>query len=85
MNNQLINFMIPKRLLKDLDKVARFESRSRAELLREAARQYINNVRQSKDEKDPMIKWQERCAKKLEGWDTVRAIREMRDRRWKLS
>lgn len=85
MNSQLINFMIPKRLLKDLDRVAKLESRSRAELLREAARQYLSITEQSKEEKDPMIKWRKRYAKKLAGWNTDRAIREMRDSRWKSS
>ena len=37
----MINFVIPSQLLKDVDRLAQKESRSRSELLREAARRYI--------------------------------------------
>ena len=41
MNATTVNISFQKRLLSNIDKVARKESRSRSELLREAARMYI--------------------------------------------
>lgn len=41
MDTRMINFVIPNKLLKDVDRLAEKESRSRSELLREAARRYI--------------------------------------------
>lgn len=38
MKTQLINFTIPKELLEKIDRLAKKESRSRADLLREAVR-----------------------------------------------
>jgi CopG family transcriptional regulator / antitoxin EndoAI len=41
MDTQLINFTIPKELLLQVDKLAKKELRSRSDLLREAARHYL--------------------------------------------
>ena len=36
-----VNISFPKQLLKDMDRIAKKESRNRSDLLREAVRQYI--------------------------------------------
>jgi CopG family transcriptional regulator/antitoxin EndoAI len=41
MNSSTVNISFNKNLLKQIDKVAKEESRSRSELIREAARLYI--------------------------------------------
>lgn len=41
MNTQMINFVIPKTLLREVDALAKKESRSRSEVLREAARKFV--------------------------------------------
>jgi len=41
MNNSTVNISFKKDLLEKIDRVAREESRSRSELIREAARKYI--------------------------------------------
>ncbi|MCE9613658.1 MAG: ribbon-helix-helix domain-containing protein [Lentisphaerae bacterium] len=41
MSNVTVNISFQDRLLRDIDRVARGEARSRSELLREAARAYI--------------------------------------------
>jgi CopG family transcriptional regulator/antitoxin EndoAI len=41
MNSSTVNISFNKNLLKQIDKVAKEESRSRSELIREAARVYI--------------------------------------------
>ena len=41
MNTMTVNISFQKNLLLDIDKTAKFENRSRSELLREAARIYI--------------------------------------------
>lgn len=46
MRTQLINFTIPKELLIQVDKMARQQTRSRSELLREAARRLIQQEKQ---------------------------------------
>lgn len=48
MKTQLINFTIPNELLEKVDSLAKEQSRSRSEVLREAARYLINEVRKSK-------------------------------------
>lgn len=81
-----MNFTIPKNLLEKIDETARQESRTRAELLREAVRLYISGApRKQNIENDPMRQWQKRQAKKLANWDAVADIRRMRDTRWNLS
>ncbi len=45
MNTVTVNIALPKALLKSMDEVAKNESRSRSELLREAARMYIERKR----------------------------------------
>jgi metal-responsive CopG/Arc/MetJ family transcriptional regulator len=42
MNTNTVNIAFKKDLLSQIDKIAREESRSRSELIREAARLYIN-------------------------------------------
>ena len=44
MNTQIINISLPKELLEEIDKRAQQESRSRSELLREAARVYLRRI-----------------------------------------
>lgn len=86
MRSRLINFTIPKSLLEEIDKVAERESRSRAELLREAVRIYVGKTQRSLSiEEDPMIEWQKKYAKKLSGWDAATEIRRIRGKRWNLS
>lgn len=86
MRSRLINFTIPKNLLEEIDKVAERESRSRSELLREAVRTYVGKTQRSFGiEKDPMIEWQKKYAKKLSGWDIAAEIRRARGKRWNLS
>lgn len=81
-----MNFTIPKNLLEKVDDVAEWESRTRAELLREAVRLYVVGTRRVRNiESDPMRQWQKRHAKKLANWDPVADIRRMRDTRWNLS
>jgi len=46
MQTQLVNFTIPKPLLKKVDLLAEKELRSRSELLREAVRRYLEERRQ---------------------------------------
>lgn len=46
MRTQLINFTIPEELLRQVDKIAKKESRSRAEFLREAARRLIREEKE---------------------------------------
>jgi len=46
MQTQLINFTIPKKLLKKVDVLAKKELRSRSELLREAVRRYFEEQNQ---------------------------------------
>lgn len=50
MKTQLINFIIPDELLKKVDLLARKESRSRSEVLREAARRIIQESEQEKQD-----------------------------------
>ena len=45
MNTTTVNISFQGSLLADIDKIARVESRSRSELLREAARLYIDRKR----------------------------------------
>ena len=45
-NTQIINISLPKSLLKEIDKQSSKESRSRSELIREAARKYIIQSRE---------------------------------------
>jgi Ribbon-helix-helix protein, copG family. len=42
MNSSTVNISFNKNLLKQIDKIAKEESRSRSELIREAARLYID-------------------------------------------
>ena len=50
MDTQMINFVIPRKLLQAVDKLAQKELRSRSELLREAARKYIAEQAARKDD-----------------------------------
>ena len=45
MGAKVINISLPDELLREVDEYARLERRSRSELFREAARQYIENRR----------------------------------------
>ena len=49
MSTTTVNIAFQKNLLKDIDRVARDESRSRSEFLREAARTYIQRKRRWAD------------------------------------
>ena len=44
MNTQTINISLPKELLSQIDKQAKMETRSRSELIREAARVYLRRL-----------------------------------------
>lgn len=48
MTTATVNVSFPKALLKTMDRVAREESRSRSELLREAVRAYVEQKRKWK-------------------------------------
>lgn len=50
MQTQLINFVIPEKLLNEVDRLAKEDSRSRSELLREAIRLYLKEQTQRKDD-----------------------------------
>ena len=50
MQTQLINFVIPEKLLSEVDLLAREDSRSRSELIREAVRLYIKEQKTRKDD-----------------------------------
>ena len=47
--NKTVNLSLQESLLRQLDEIAREESRSRSELIREAARIYIERRRQWRD------------------------------------
>ena len=49
MKTSTVNISFQKNLLDSIDKVAREESRSRSELIREAARTYIDRKKKWKD------------------------------------
>lgn len=46
MDTRLINFVIPDKLLRDIDRLAQKESRSRSEMIREAVRRFISEKEQ---------------------------------------
>ncbi len=50
MQTQLINFVIPEKLLDEVDAMAKNDSRSRSELLREAIRFYLKEQKLRKDD-----------------------------------
>lgn len=43
MNTQMINFVIPQKLLLQIDREAKLEERSRSEIIREALRCYVDS------------------------------------------
>ena len=47
--NKTVNLSLQDSLLRELDRIAKAESRSRSELIREAARMYIERKRQWRD------------------------------------
>ena len=61
MNTQTINISLPRTLLKEIDERAQRESRSRSELLREAARVYLRRI----SSWDEIYKLGRKTAKKL--------------------
>lgn len=48
MNTQMINFVIPKKLLRKIDQAAEEDARSRSELLRELIRRYLEEREERK-------------------------------------
>lgn len=46
----MINFVIPKKLLRQADLLAKRESRSRSEILREAIRRYIQEAKKREED-----------------------------------
>ena len=60
MKTKTINLSLPGELLKNADKVAKFQYRSRSELMREALRRFISNARL-----EELNDYGERQAKKL--------------------
>jgi len=79
---------LPREFLVAIDRVAKEEHRSRSELLREAARQYIEAHRKplrpiDRPEVREAIATMDRLAaetRSIPGWDAVTAIRRDRDR-----
>ena len=71
-----VNISFPKQLLKNMDRIAKKESRSRSDLLREAVRQYIERKRRW----DDIFAWGTRHAKrlKLKPSDVEKRIAEYR-------
>ena len=61
MNTSTVNIAFKKDLLKQIDKIAKEESRSRSELIREAARMYIDRKLKWKD----IFEFGEKQAKKM--------------------
>ena len=50
MNSMTVNISFPKQLLKEVDRVAKNEARSRSEMLREAARQYVEHKQRQEND-----------------------------------
>ena len=61
MNTQTINISLPSELLKSADKLAKKESRTRSELIREALRAYIKELTAWED----LFEYGRKQAKKL--------------------
>ena len=79
---------MPEHFLKEIDRQAREEHRTRSELLREAARQYLDRSRPSKRPiDDPKIRDAFESLDELRSqwsgrWDSATVIREMREGRY---
>lgn len=71
MVTQLINFVIPQDLLKEVDALARQTKRGRSELLREAVRQFLAQEKEREEdflqieESATGLRWSEKDAFKL--------------------
>lgn len=78
MNTRTVNISFEEGLLSDIDKAARSESRSRSELLREAARMYLER----KKRWDKIFRYGRRVAseKNLSDADVEAEIRAYRKR-----
>lgn len=50
MKTLLVNFIIPKELLKEVDKIAKRQYKSRSETLREAAKRLVDEVGQTQQD-----------------------------------
>lgn len=61
MNTQTINISLPSELLKSADKLAKKESRTRSELIREALRAYVRELSAWED----IFEYGKKQAKKL--------------------
>ena len=61
MNTQTINISLPSELLKSADKLAKKESRTRSELIREALRAYVKELTAWED----LFEYGRKQAKKL--------------------
>ena len=79
MNTNAVNISFQKNLLDQIDRVAKEESRSRSELIREAARMYIERKRRWRD----IFNFGEEQSQKLglTEKDIEREIRSYRKRR----
>lgn len=77
MDTQMINFSIPRTLLRNMDRVAEEESRNRSEFLREAIRQYIQERKERKQDFALMRRSAQRINMKEE--EAIRLIDEIRD------
>ena len=77
MSSQTVNISFQSKILKEIDQVANEESRSRSELIREAARQYIDHKKRWHD----IFDFGDNQAKKLNlsETDVSEAIREYRE------
>ena len=77
MSSQTVNISFQSKILKEIDQVANEESRSRSELIREAARLYIDQKKRWRD----IFNFGDKQGKKLnlKETDVSAAIREYRE------
>ena len=76
MQTQLINFMIPKSLLKKIDQVVKKEQYNRSELLRQAIRKFLKD----QDQEDQDFALIEKTAQKI-NLDEPKAIKLVEEER----
>lgn len=77
MDTQMINFMIPKQLLVQIDQEAKQDERSRSEIIREALRCYVD----SEEERRRSFEIMRASAKRINmsEEEAIRYIDEIRD------
>ena len=88
MATKRVMISMPQEFLAEIDRVAEEERRTRSELLREAARFYIQaHQTQHRPIDDPRVRWAvdvqdelARMDKLIPGWDSTAEIRRWRER-----